>query len=142
MPTVNTRRIVLGALVGGLVWNVWSLVVNVTVLGPRYPSAQQAGYLLQEPRYPFFTAVWVLTLFVLAGLLAWLYAGLRATYGPGPRTAFKVGVVGGFAAGFPTNFAMTTWAPFDRVFPLWWTLELWVGAILATLAAGWLYRDS
>lgn len=56
MPTVNIRRILFGALAGGLVWNVWSLVVNVTILGPRYPSAQQAGYLLQEPRYPFFTA--------------------------------------------------------------------------------------
>jgi hypothetical protein len=32
-------------------------------------------------------------------------------------------------------------APFARVLPLWWMLELWFGAILASLVAGWLYRD-
>jgi hypothetical protein len=48
----------------------------------------------------------------------------------------------GFAAGFPTNFAMAVWAPFSRHFPLWWMLELWVGAILAALIAGWFYKDA
>jgi hypothetical protein len=48
----------------------------------------------------------------------------------------------GFAAGFPTNFAMAVLAPFSRHFPLWWMLELWVGAILAALIAGWFYKDA
>jgi len=34
------------------------------------------------------------------------------------------------------------WATFSRVFQLWWMLELWVGAILATFVAAWYYRES
>lgn len=107
----------------------------------RYQAAQQAGLLLEEPRYPFFVGVWFLTLFLLSAVVAWLYASVRATHGPGPKTALKVGFLVGFAAGFPTNFATTTWSPLDRVLPLGWTLELWVGATLAALVAGWLYKE-
>jgi hypothetical protein len=70
-----------------------------------------------------------------------LYASARATQGAGPKTAAQIGLFVGFAAGFPSNFAMATWAPFPRVLSLWWMLELWFGAILASLVAGWLYRD-
>ena len=61
--------------------------------------------------------------------------------GPGPKTALKVGALVGFASGFPTNFGTATWAVIPRIFPLGWMLELWVGAILATLVAGRIYRD-
>jgi hypothetical protein len=29
----------------------------------------------------------------------------------------------------------------SRIFPLWWMLDLWVGAMMASLVAGWLYKD-
>ena len=29
----------------------------------------------------------------------------------------------------------------DRALPFGWMIELWLGAILATLVAGWLYKD-
>jgi hypothetical protein len=47
----------------------------------------------------------------------------------------------GFASGFPLAFSLAAWAPFSRAISLWWMLDLWVGAILATLVAGWFYRD-
>jgi hypothetical protein len=47
----------------------------------------------------------------------------------------------GFAAGFPVNLSVAAWAPFSRVLPLGWMLDLWVGAILAATVAGWLYKD-
>jgi hypothetical protein len=28
-----------------------------------------------------------------------------------------------------------------RHIPLWWMLDLWLGAIIASLVAGWLYKD-
>jgi hypothetical protein len=59
----------------------------------------------------------------------------------GPKSAALIGPLVGFASGFPSNFAMAVWAPLSRHFPLWWMLELWVGAILAALVAGWLYQD-
>ena len=140
---VNWKRIWLGTLAGGVVWSVWSFVVNAVGIGEEgYAAAQEQGWLLTEPRYPFFIGVWLLTLFLLAYVVAWLYAGVRATYGPGPKTAVAVGVLVGFAAGFPLNFAQAAWSQVDRVLPLWWMLELWIGAILAALLAGWLYKEA
>lgn len=141
MAAINWRRVWLGTVVGGVVWTIWSILVNAVILAPRYAAAQNAGQLLKEPRYPFFLGVWVLALFILSYIIAWLYASVRGTQGPGPKTALLVGIAVGFAAGFPVNFSVTTWAPFERIFPLWWTLDLWIGAILAALVAGWLYRD-
>jgi hypothetical protein len=141
MAAVNTRRVWLGALAGWVVWMVWGAFVNLVVLMPRYVAAQGAGQMLKQPRYPFFMAAWWVMLFVLSVIYAWIYAGVRATRGPGPKTALSVGVLVGFASGFPLAFSLASWAPFTRVIPLWWMLDLWVGAILATLVAGWLYRD-
>ena len=141
MTVVNTKRAWLGAVLGWVVWAAWSSFTNLVLLMPRYAAAQKAGTILQLPRYPFFVPAWFVMLFVLALACAWLYAGVRATRGAGPGTALRVGVVVGFASGFPLAFSLAAWATFPRVIALWWMLDLWVGAILATLAAGWLYRD-
>jgi hypothetical protein len=104
----------------------------------------QAGTMLGEEarRYPFFMVVWLLQFFVFGVLLAALYAGVRLAWGPGPATAVKVGLIGGLLAGFPVNFYLATWAPMSRGIPGGWLLELLVGAVLATLAAGFMYRET
>ena len=81
------------------------------------------------------------TIFVLAYVVAHLYAVSRATCGAGAKTALCVGLMVGFAAGFPGNMASATWSPMSRMLPLWWMLELWIGAVLASLVAGYLYKD-
>jgi hypothetical protein len=139
---LNRSRVWLGGLAGGVVWSVWSFLVGQVVIGnARYLAAQNAGLFLKESRYPFFVGQWIVMLFVLSIMLAHLYAWARQTLGAGPGTALKIGVVVGFAAGFPGNFAQAAWSPVERMFPLGWMLDLWVGAILATLVAGWLYKD-
>jgi heme/copper-type cytochrome/quinol oxidase subunit 3 len=142
VATINTKRVWIGGLVGGLVWFVWASVLNFVVLMPKYVVAQEAGMMLKEPRYPVFPLVWSLDLLALGVVAAWAYAAARATLGPGPKTAVKVGLALGFAAGFPVNFYPSAWVPFSRLIPLGWLFELGVGAVLATLVAGWLYRES
>lgn len=141
MATVNTRRIALGALVGGVVWSVWSTVINLAILEAKYSAAQNSGWFLKQPRYPLFIGYWIVTIFLLSYVVAWLYASVRATQGAGPGTALAVGLLVGFAAGFPINLSVATWTPFSRAIPLGWMVDLWVGAILASLVAGWLYKD-
>ncbi len=144
MPTaveVNTRRVALGAVAGGVVWSIWSMVVNAVILSARYTEAQNSGMLLRQPRYPLFLVYWFITIFLLAYVVAWFYASVRATRGAGPGTALTVGLLVGFAAGFPVNLSMATWSPLSRSFPLWWMIDLWIGAILAALVAGWLYKE-
>jgi hypothetical protein len=144
MAGVNTKRVWIGGLVGGVVWLVWAIVVNFGLLMPRYMAAMQAGTMLSEEqmRYPFFQLVWMVQFLVMGVLLAALYAGVRGTWGAGPATAVKVGLIGGFLVGFPVNFYLATWAPFGRGIPAGWLLELLLGAVLATVVAGWFYRDA
>lgn len=141
MAAMNQRRVLLGAVVGGVVWTIWSMAINAWLLARHYATAESAGFLLKQPRYPYFIVVWILALFVASYVLAWLYASVRATQGAGPRTALLVGLAVGFVAGFPSNFAMTSWGPFSRILPVGWTIDLWGGAVLAALVAGYLYKD-
>jgi len=141
MAAVNTRRVALGAVAGGVVWGIWSTIVNVVILASKYTAAQDAGQLLKQGRYPLFPVYWYVTLFLLAYVVAWLYSSVRVTQGAGPGTALTIGLLVGFAAGFPMNLTVASWLPVVRVFPLWWMLDLWLGAIVAALVAGWLYKD-
>ena len=137
---LNTARVWLGGIAGGVVWTLSSFLIGLK-MNPLYAAMQQQGYFLKEPRYRFFYGEWILFLFVMSILLAHLYAWSRATAGAGPRTAVKVGMIVGFCAGVPVNFGTAAWGVIPRMLPLGWMLDMWVGAILATLVAAWLYKD-
>lgn len=139
---INRGRVWLGGLAGGVVWAIWSWVVNDFVIkNARYEAAQNMGVFLKTPRYPFFVGQWIILLFILAILVAHFYAWTRQILGPGPGTALKVGFWIGFIAGFPGNFAQATWSAAGRALPFGWMIEMWLGAILASLVAGFLYRE-
>ncbi|HVO62159.1 MAG TPA: hypothetical protein VMT53_14570 [Terriglobales bacterium] len=139
---LNTKRIWIGGLAGGLVWIVWGFLMSFLVIGfGRYAAAQQQGLFLHTSRYPAFNTQWMVLMLILGIGIAHLYAWSRSTLQPGPGAAIKLGAVVGFIAGFPLNFAQAAWSPIDRIFPLGWMLEMWIGAILATLVAGVLYKD-
>jgi hypothetical protein len=137
---LNTMRIWLGGIAGGVGWLAWSFVIGYKE-APFYEAMQKQGLFLKQPRYSLFAAVWVLLIFVISILLAHLYAWSRGTAGAGPKTALKIGMIVGFCAGFPGNFAQATWSPIPRVMPLGWMLDIWVGCIIATMIAGALYKD-
>ncbi len=137
---LNHARVWLGGIVGGVIWNVWSFFLNMKMT-PFYTAMQQRGLFLKESRYPFFVGDWIILIFVLSIILAYVYGWSRSTAGPGPKTALKIGILMGFFAGFPGNFAQASWSPISRTLPLGWTLEMWIGAILASLVAGWLYKE-
>ena len=141
MAAVNKRRVLLGTIVGGAVWAVWSWVVNGVLLASQYAAAQTLGQLLKQPRYPLFLVYWFVTIFLLSYILTWIYVSVRATLGPGPRTALRVGFLAGFVLGFPINLLLAAWATFDRIIALGWMVDLWLGAMLATLVSAWLYKE-
>src|SRR2546425_9789361 len=95
---VNSKRVLIGALAGGLVWNLWTFFINGIVLKERYEAAGAANLLLEKPRYGIlFPLIWTAMIFVLAWIIASFYAATRAAWGAGPMTALKVGVMFGFA---------------------------------------------
>ncbi len=142
MAAISLRRVAVGTLAGGVVWSIWSTVINMVILEPRYAAAQRAGWLLAKPRYPFFIPYWIILLFVLTYILTWAYVSVRSAFGPGPVTALRVGFLLGFMCGFPISLSLATWAPFSRVIPLWWMLDLWAGSILATFVSAWIYKEA
>lgn len=137
---LNTARVWMGGFAGGVVWTIWSFLLGLKTQ-PFYAAMQNAGLFLKQPRYSFFVGQWILLLFVMSILLAYLYAWSRATAGPGLKTALKIGMLVGFCAGLPSNFAQATWSPVPRILPLAWMLELWGGAMLAAVVAGFLYKE-
>jgi hypothetical protein len=142
MAAIGLRRALLGTLAGGAVWGIWSTIVNMWLLMPRYKFAQAHNLMLSQPRYHFFIVYWFVTLFILTYILTWVYASARTTCGPGPVTAARVGVLMGFTMSFPLGLTMAAWAPFGRGIVAGWMLDLWVGAILATLVSGFFYKES
>ena len=142
MAAVNKKRVVLGVLAGGVAWGIWSTVVNAVILSSHYMAAYDAGQLIKGGRYGSFLVYWFIGLFLFTYVLTWIYLSLRVTLGPGPKTALRVGFLVGFAMAFPLNLIVATWVPISRSFPLWWMLDLWVGAILATFVSAALYKDA
>jgi hypothetical protein len=142
MVTIGLRRVALGTLAGGVVWGIWSTLMNMVILKSKYQIAQHHAWMLAQPRYPLFLVYWFVTLFLLTYILTWVYVSVRGTLGPGPITALRVGLLMGFAMGFPISLSLATWATFGRAIALGWMLDLWVGAILATLVSAWLYKES
>jgi hypothetical protein len=145
---INGRRVWLGALVGGIVFNIWSLLVEFALMPAivgkaRMDIATMNGWFLKEPHIPMglFFLVWVISLFAIAYGLAWAYAAMRATTGAGPGTALKLGLVVAFAAAFPMNFAHAVFDVLSARYWVTWMIEMSVGCMLAALAAGWMYKD-
>ena len=136
----NTGRVWLGGIAGGIVWNVLSFLIYMRQ-APLYEFLQRQNLFLAQPRYPFFKEQWIGIIFVMSMISAYLYAWVRAAAGAGPKTALRIGILVGFLAGFPSNFAQASWSPIPRIMPLGWMIELWMGAILASLTAGFLYKE-
>lgn len=141
MAAINQGRVWLGALVGGFVMWLWSFAVNTAMLGKLYAEAQKNGQLLAQPRFTLFILFWLVTLIILSAVIARFYGHLRQTMGPGPKTALKVGLMVGFAAGFPLAFSTASWSPLSIRMPIWWCLDLWVGSCISAIISGWLYKD-
>ena len=144
MAAVNTKRVLIGALAGGVVWNAWSMALNMLVIAPRYDVAQRSGLLLVEPHgysSTLFIVGWVMMVFVLSFIVTWLYASGRATRGAGPGPALEVGALVGIVAAVPVNFSVASWGTFGRGIPFFWALDLFVGCLLGAPVGGWLYKD-
>lgn len=137
---LNTARVWMGGIAGGVAWSAWDFFIGMRMV-PFYAAMQKQGLFLAQPRYPFFVGQWVGLIFVMSILIAYLYAWSRATSGPGVRTALKVGMIVGFCAGVPGNFAQAAWSPIPRLMPLGWMVDMWGGAILAAVVAGFLYKE-
>src|SRR5260221_11483232 len=69
---LNKTRVWLGGNAGGAEWTAWGFFVG-TRLAPLYEAIQKQGLFLKEPRYPFFTHIWLVLIFLMSVFIAHLY---------------------------------------------------------------------
>ena len=89
---INTAKVISGGLLTGVVYNVFDMLWNFTVL--------QADGLAMAARLNLNPAVitdfsyqipWIVIDFVFGLLTIFVYAGFRPRFGPGPKTAVMAG---------------------------------------------------
>ena len=91
---INTQKVVVGGLAGGVVLAVYDYVVNGVILAAQNEAAMNAlnpGLAANlEGAAAMVTFIGIDLLFGV--LLVWTYAMVRPRFGPGPRTAMIAGL--------------------------------------------------
>lgn len=113
---INTSKVIVGGLVGGVVANVVDFALNGYLLADMQKAALDAlnptlaANAMQPGKIPIFVALDFL--WIIANV--WLYAAIRPRFGPGVRTAVYAGiasaVVGSVVAGYFAAMGMFSWS--------------------------------
>jgi hypothetical protein len=133
---VNWGKVAAGGLVAGLVWTLLSILL-LGIVGREFTAALLAGGRAPSSRVQAFmlaanmgAAVWA----------TWLYAVLRAQYGPGVKT----GVVAGVAWWLIVSMQSAKWLALSPI-PLASAIAPGVltlpAILLAAIAGGWCYEN-
>lgn len=141
MAGINSGRVMLGGLVGGVVANVGDFVVNNLIMADDMVRMAQRLNLNQTLMASAAVGMtWVVVDFVYATLIVWTYAAIRPRFGPGPATAAKAGAVLWAAVcivlfGFEAMGVFTPDAFFKSA------ALSFVTTTSAALAGAWVYRE-
>lgn len=138
METMNKKRIVLGAIVAGIV-----MIIGGIATEPLFASAQSAwlAALGVEPPGESLMVAYLLVGTFVGGVGVWLYAALKTRYGTGVRTALLAGLIVWMLNCLAPNVMLLAYGILaENVF--------WIGTIhdlvfvpLAVLAGSRVYRD-
>ncbi len=137
---MQTKRLLISGIAGGVVMWVVDSIANGVVLRDRFQAIAEAGGLQSTPRLPFYP-LWALLMLGLGIGVAWIYACARTRLGPGPKTALTVGVLIGLMIYLPSNLTQASWGMLGRSLPLVWFVFGVVGTIAGALVAGALYKE-
>jgi hypothetical protein len=142
MASINTGRVVVGGLVGGVVANACDMLWNMTVMKDDMTAmAQRFGMDPAAMQSMSAAAPWIAIDFVFGILVVWTYAAMRPRFGPGPKTALIAGItlylaVTAVLYGF-TSMGMMTMGAFGRG-----SATALVTTILGSLAGAAVYKEA
>ncbi len=140
MAGINTRGVIVGGLVAGLIINVSEYILNEPVLGADMTAA------LTDHNLPAVgggaIAVFVTMGFLVGLVLVWLYAAIRPRLGAGPKTAAIAAIVVWFLNYFSGALTIGALGLFPAklilVSLVWGLVEL----LVAALVGGMLYTEA
>jgi hypothetical protein len=142
MASINTGRVIVGGLVGGVVANASDMLWNMTVMKDDMTAmAQRFGMDPAAAQSMAAAAPWIAIDFVFGILVVWTYAAMRPRFGPGPKTALIAGItlylaVTAVLYGF-TSMGMMSMGAFARG-----SATALVSTILGSLAGAAVYKEA
>src|SRR5437762_13611911 len=102
---MNTQRVVLGGLAGGVVMNVLDFITNNYVLRSMNEASLSRLNISAQDAMSGSNIAMLVVLDLIAGvLLTWLYAAIRPRFGAGGKTALYAALVGWALAGWAWTF--------------------------------------
>jgi len=139
---INTQKVVVGGLAGGVVMAVYDYVVNGVILAAQNEAAMNAlnpGLAANlEGATAMVTFVCIDLLFGI--LLVWTYAMVRPRFGPGPRTAMIAGLQVWIVA-LLLNVAMTAMGMWSWRYLFMSAVFSLFGLLIATYVGALLYKE-
>ena len=139
---VNTGKVIVGGLAAGLVASVCDFVTFSFILKDRITSDMNAlnPTLAAKSMEPAGMAGGIILDFIIGLTLVWVYAAIRQTYGPGPKTAMRSGlmlwILFGGVYGSLTAMGMYSWNFYISAMPI--TL---VTTMITALVGGAIYKE-
>ncbi len=139
---INTSKVLVGGIVGGIVANVIDFAGNSLILGNmhRADMAKLNPALSVNPSggqiagFAIFDIVWIIA-------TVWIYAAIRPRFGPGPKTAVYAAIVSWVVGTSVAGFFWMLGIFGTNVFVATGAVEL-VNAIVSTLVGAWLYTEN
>jgi len=139
---INSGKVVSGGLLAGLVFNVFDILWNYTLLADDMKEMIDRMRLDPALMTDFSKAIpWIVVDFVLGVLVVWTYAAMRPRFGAGAKTAILAGLVpyvsvGAVLYGF-TAMGVFTMGMFVKSSAL--TL---VSMSIGSVAGAWAYKEN
>ena len=91
---INTGKVITAGLLAGLVFNLFDMVFNFTLLASDMTEMINRLHLDPALATDFSKAIpFIVVDFILGLVVVWTYAAMRPRFGPGPMTAILAGAV-------------------------------------------------
>lgn len=133
---IDSTRVILGGLLAGIVYNAGG--ITSAILMDLQGALSRLGW---QPT-PLAGLLHLCMRFGFGLLSVFLYAAIRSTFGPGPRTALVAGLLMWLSAYLPLIIMMSelmVFTPLQALMAAAWGL---FEACTATVAGAWFYRDT
>ena len=141
MGRINLGRVLIGALLAGVIINISEVVLNVVVIGEERMKAAMAA--INKPPVDPSMVVWFIVFgFGFAFMLVWTYAAIRTRFGAGVKTAVCASALcWGLGYLYPNLFMyVMNLLPRDMIVlaTIWGLFEVLIAGVLGA----WAYTES
>ena len=140
---MNTQKVVVGGITAGVVIFILDFVANGLLFGDRWMAALDAASPTLSANAESTEAIVTLVAvdLVFGVLLVWLYAVLRPSFGPGPKTAAIAGiyfwVLTGMVWATFAGIGLYSWGMYALGAVVWLVISL-----AAASVGGMLYKEA